>query len=441
MKKDIIKVYLIQLLTLVVSLAFSILTSRILGAEGRGSFSLFVNSIGLATVLFGFSINSSIPYFINSLNVSPSKVFYTSLKIILLACGVLSIVLIGFDYFDLNKYSFPTGAVSYKIIFILIFFLQILYGVITSILNSKKSFFTVALLSFFNLFLPVLLYASIFFKLIFLKNIISNINLTLIVLLFSTLLIFCIAFIIVLKKGYISFSVEYLNSAQTKKFLTFSFLAYISNIASFICYKFDFWIIESYHGKAELGIYSLSSQLTQMLWILPQIMSSVLYTYASNKTREEAIVLTTKFTKIGIYLTLIIAAFGVLLSKSLIPILYGQEYSKVIVILSIQIIGAIPFCIPTITSSFYASIGNFKISFWISIIISMISVSLYYTFIPTIGSIGGAIASSITYFLGGIVSLIYFCNTFKVKIKSIILPEREDFSSITKLIQKKWKKE
>ncbi len=437
MKKDIFKVYIVQLLTIVVSFSSSILLSRILGAEGRGVFSLYQNSFNFAIVLFGFSLNSSIPYFINSLKVPSEKILFSAIKITLFSSLILSIILFFFDRFNLNHFSFPNEKIFYKIIFVSYFILQIIFSVITSILNAKKAFTSAAILLFLNLLIPLILYVSIYFNIIGTSEIASNLTIIIFSLLISSLLSTILATYILIKKEFIQLKFSLLNKADTKKFITYSSLAYISNIASFICYKFDFWIVDSYHGNSALGIYSLSSQLAQMLWILPQIMASVLYTYASSINKEEGVLLTIKIIKIGMYLTLVMAIIGVILSKPLIPILYGQEFSEVTYLLAIQLIGTIPFCIPTIISSFYASQGNFKVSFWISIIVTILAIFLYFILIPSYGKIGGSIASATTYFLGGIISLIYFCKRYKVNIKDIIFLKKEDLYSFVKMIKNK----
>ena len=78
------------------------------------------------------------------------------------------------------------------------------------------------------------------------------------------------------------------------------------------------------------------------------------------------------------------------------------------------IIGVVPFSITTIVSSFFAASGNFKISFFISIGIFMISTIMYFTLIPRFGLRGGAIGSSIAYLIASILSEIWFCKEYKV---------------------------
>ena len=63
-----------------------------------------------------------------------------------------------------------------------------------------------------------------------------------------------------------------------RQFVFFSSMAYIGNIATFFNDKLDFWVIDAYWGKSDLGIYSLAElNSSLLLWILPQAVASVLY--------------------------------------------------------------------------------------------------------------------------------------------------------------------
>jgi len=85
-------------------------------------------------------------------------------------------------------------------------------------------------------------------------------------------------------------------------------------------------VVDSYSGKANLGVYSLATQLSQMLWILPQTVASVLYAYASSTTEKEAITHTIQIKQVVFVLTMLFAIIGLTLSYFLIPVLYGNEF-------------------------------------------------------------------------------------------------------------------
>ena len=105
-------------------------------------------------------------------------------------------------------------------------------------------------------------------------------------------------------------------------------MAYVGNVAQFFNYKLDFWVVDEYYGKSNLGIYSLAAQLSQLLWMLPLAISTVLYSYASTGSREDAINFTVRLKQIAFYGTLFLGITGLFLSYYLIPILYGKEFNE-----------------------------------------------------------------------------------------------------------------
>ncbi len=436
MKKDIVKVYLLQLLTVVVSFLASIFMTRILGSEGRGSFAIYSNASSFAVILFGFSIASTIPYYLNFKKISAEKIFFTSLSV--LFCNLFLLILsIGLiSYFQHTNFIIPEDKLLYKVVFVAFFLFQLVYSILITLLNAYKKFIWVGLLNIFNIAIPFIFYCLIYFKIFDIKqeqDFLAVILFLLAAIIGST----GIGFYLFVRVSKFKFSFQLMSLLEAKEFILYSMLAYFGNIATFICYKLDFWVVDAYQGKAALGVYSLASQLTQMLWILPQTMASILYTYAASASEKEALQYTITLKKIATLITLVFAAIGMLLAIPLIPVLYGNEFEPTSKLLAIQIIGAIPFCIPTILASFYASRGNFKISFYISVFVSLISMVLYFTFIPMWGSKGGAIASSCTYFLGAFISEYYFCRRYQISPKDLYSFSKKDIVFVKSFFAKK----
>ncbi len=182
-----------------------------------------------------------------------------------------------------------------------------------------------------------------------------------------------------------------------KQFILFSSMAYAGNIFQFFSYKLDLWIVDAYHGKITLGIYSLAVQLSQLLWILPQSLANVLYSYASSGNEEQAINLTLLLKKIAFYGSLILGILGLVLSYIFIPFLYGKEFTPVSHLISIFLIGIIPFSLPTILAAFFAARGFFKFSFYIALSVSIVTFFAYFVLIPKYGSEGAASATVFSY--------------------------------------------
>jgi O-antigen/teichoic acid export membrane protein len=244
--------------------------------------------------------------------------------------------------------------------------------------------------------LPLLIYILLYFKIIPLDHTNPFATLVIIIAVISFISITAIVYLFMKivpvrpKKKLIPFGL-------IKQFIFFSSMAYAGNVFQFFSYKLDFWFVDAYKGKTVLGVYSLAVQLSQLLWILPQSLANVLYSYASSCKEEEALHFTLVFKKIAFYGSLLCAIVGLILSYFFIPVLYGKEFTPAIHIMLILLIGIIPFSIPTILAGFFAARGFFKFSFYVAIGVSIVTILSYFILIPRYGTTGAAVGSVFSY--------------------------------------------
>ena len=109
-------------------------------------------------------------------------------------------------------------------------------------------------------------------------------------------------------------------------------------------------------------------------------------------------------------------------------LLYGNEFAGPFHLMTIFVIGVIPFSITTVLASFFAARGNFKISFIVSLIVFLLSSVLYFTLIPQFGLVGGAISSAIAYLSATVIIEIWFCKKYKVSMLNLFTPNKNIFS-------------
>lgn len=428
-KKNISFIFGSQIINTVIGFVSSIFITRILGPEGRGENTIFTNSIAFAVLFFGFSINSTIVYFINSGKVKAEELLSTIILLIIASTIVVFISLNLLEYFNELHLALPLTiqTKSYKLIFTAVYFTSVLNGILLAYLSTYKKFKAISLYGTALQLLPALFYILMFFEILPYNH--TDPFKSIVWVTFITAIISSIAIVIIFAKLLpVRPAKKLISVSMIRQFVFFSSMAYVGNIATFFNYKLDFWVMDAYQGKSQLGIYSLAVQLTQLLWLLPTAISTVLYSYASTGSRENAIKFTVQLKQIGFYGTLFLGIIGLTLSYYFIPILYGKEFTPAFNLMSLLIIGVIPFSIPRIIASLFAARGNFKISFLVSVYGFMISTILYFTLIPLWGLYGGAIASSISYIFISIIAEIWFCKKYQVPYLNLFQINKSLFS-------------
>jgi len=397
-KKSISFTFGAQLINTCIAFVSSIVITRILGAEGRGANAIFSNSTAFAVLFFGFSINSTIPYFINSGKAKAGELMTTIIIFIFASTFFVYFSLVLLEYFGRLHWALPDTVQSfeYKLLFTGIYFTSLISSVLTNFLLTYKKFKLMATYSVLFQLLPLTIYLLLFFNVIpynHAETFKTVVNITAILALASTLILTIMIFKILPVRP----TKKLIPLTLIKQFILFSAMAYIGNVFQFFSYKLDFWIVDANYGKASLGVYSLAAQLSQLLWLLPQSLATVLYAYASSSSEEESLKTTLLLKKVAFYGTLIFAIVGLTLSYFFIPILYGKEFVPAIKLIAIFIIGIVPFSIPTVLASFFAARGLFKYSFYTAICVSIVTICCYIVVIPRYGVVGAAIASAFSY--------------------------------------------
>ena len=437
-KKSISFTFGAQIINTVIAFISSIIVTRLLGAEGRGEYAIFTNSIAFGVLFFGFSISSTIPYFINSGKAKAEELLTT-----IIIFSLISAVLVYYTLFLLEStgklhWALPGSIKSfqYKLIFTGIYLNTLLCGVLSTCLVTFKRFKEVSLYNVSFQVLPLFIYLLLYFKIIPADYTRPFNNLVIVTAIISLISIIAIA-LLFLKLMPIRPVKKVIPFGLIKQFIFFSSMAYVGNVFQFFSYKLDFWIVDAYDRKKVLGIYSLAVQLSQLLWILPQSLANVLYSYASRGKEEEALYVTLILKKIAFYGSLMFGTIGLVLSWFFIPVLYGKEFTPVVNLMLIFLVGIIPFSIPTILASFFAARGLFKSSFYVAISVSLVTICFYFILIPTYGATGAAVASVFSYLTSTIIFEYLMYKRYGINPLSSLKFNKTTLSDTKKLLKQK----
>ena len=176
----------------------------------------------------------------------------------------------------------------------------------------------------------------------------------------------------------------------------YSALAFATNLIQFLNYKVDVWFLRYYEcHNYDLGIYTLSVSLTQLLWLLPQALQSILFRdIAHRKDIENLYRETRRWTGILVLYVSIAGVLGAFLAKALVPVLFGEAYAEVSKMIGVLLLGIAPFGVIMIISAYFSGTGRVYINFISAIIGFIVGVLGDIAWIPEYG-IGGAAAASV----------------------------------------------
>lgn len=375
----------------------SVFITRLLGAEGRGEYSLFASSLQLFVVWLGFSLPVSIIYFVAGEKISKDRIFSTMLLFCILTTLLVILLLTVLNYTGGLWIIFPERfrGINWQLFFVAQFFILQLNGIIIAYLNAFKIFTPQAKFASVIAFLSLVVWALLYFKIINLPW--SGFQLVVFVSFILSIPLWLFGFYLLRKNKIVVFTKSLLKTEEFIMVMKFAFIAYLCNAMQFLSYRMDFWFVDYFRGSTSLGVYSLAAALAQLFWILPNAISQVLFSYFSDTKNKNILNQAIQYAHITFIVSLIGAVLFFLLAFFAIPFLYGKEFSNAGWMIGILLLGVLPFTITTILASFFAGTNRLFVNFRTSLIGLVFAALGYILLIPHWGVMGACIASVISY--------------------------------------------
>jgi len=198
------------------------------------------------------------------------------------------------------------------------------------------------------------------------------------------------------------------NRRLFRETLGYGIKAHVGNLAQFLNYRLDMFLIGYFLGPAAVGFYAVAVGMAERLWMIPGALATVLFPRVSAGDEGQANALTPKVARHTIFITLILATGLAILAKPLIVLLFGASFEPAVVPLLLLLPGVVALSLSKILTSDLAGRGRPEfgaIAAWASL---AVTVSLDLFLIPRWGIAGAALASTLAYSLATIIVVLAF---------------------------------
>jgi O-antigen/teichoic acid export membrane protein len=420
-KKNIVTNFITQIVKIVLGFITSILIARVLGADGKGYASYAILIFGLLGDFGHLGINNATTFFQKKSEYDEKTVFDTNMTYLLIAWIILSIVIIVLKMFDvfLNDYG----------IFFIIF--GLLSVLITFILTCVNSFY-IGNERIYEANEYVLISSVIYFLIIiiiFFLRLLDAYS-------FFALQIFAPLFntIMLIKNTNFKFKPAIRHDLLKREF-RYGIIIYFSALFIYLNYRIDQIIIKNMIGNADLGIYSIGVTLSELLFLIPDSVTTALLGRLCNiDNLIDKKKITTATVKYTLYISLMLCFVGILMTP-LIPIVYGKQYIRSIDVTIILFAGIIFASMGKVSYSYFFTEGRPKIHLLITFMTLIINVIFNLILIPKIGIDGSALASTISYTVYGIAYIIFLVKKEGFKLQQFFLFDDYDKRIIKQIIK------
>ncbi|GLK88930.1 flippase [Pseudomonas turukhanskensis] len=232
------------------------------------------------------------------------------------------------------------------------------------------------------------------------------------------------------KVSKLKISLADVNLGLSLDFLRNSWPVFLGSIFAMVYMKIDQVMLKWMVGPAEVGIYSVGAQLSEVWYFIPAaILTSYFPRLVQLKTgnREQYVKYYQALLDCLLGVAVAVALFMTFFADAFIHTFWGKEYAASASVLTIHIWAGVFVFMRTVFSKWIVVEGALIFSLVTQGLGAVINVALNFYFIPASGAEGAAYATLISYGLASYASLFFYAKTrefFYWMTKSFFLPVR-----------------
>ncbi len=400
MLKKLIGTFGLRIISSISTLFLLILVTQNLGANGAGSVSLITSAIAIIILLNGFVGGSALVYLLPR---NKNRNFLRATLIITYTWAILVSIIstIAFTFFH-----FIDGA-------------WVQHVLILAFIGSLSTCQAMILLAFeYVMACNITLLLQVFVNFLmfgFVCQVWEGVNLThyliSIYLAYGCAYGFSWIFLVRIWRG-LSWSDHSNFRLIVRQITAYGFLSQAGTTLQFINYRVGLFILNYYLTREMVGIYHVGLRLTEAVWMVPGSIAIVLYSRIANLgDGKEAIDLTIKLAKFGLFIVTMLMVILILLPQAVIVGIFGREFPQVKLVIIALAPGIISLGFASILAHYFAGIGHYGINVLSSVIAFFITIVGNLIFVPYFGMLAAAWVSGVAYLLQAIfLTFIFFKN-------------------------------
>lgn len=206
--------------------------------------------------------------------------------------------------------------------------------------------------------------------------------------------------------------------------------SYPANIFALFTYRLDTFFVNLYSGAASVGLYSTGVSSAELLWYVPNAISSALFPKSATLDKDIGAQLTARVCRQTLLIMVPLTFVSAIIGRVLIPLFYGINFIGAVIPFLLLLPGIIGMVLSKIISANLSGSGTPQFATYSSALTFVATVALDILLIPKYNIAGAAIASTIAYLLGSFLSVFWFSRQTKIRWDQVIIPTLRDAGSI-----------
>lgn len=416
--------FITRIIILLGSFVISVLLARLLGPEGRGIVTALFIVPNIVISLADLGVRQASAYYIGRRIYSTQTILSSNL-ILWVITSIISIIIVFIYYYlgPIQKYGWILVIIA--LLYIPINILATYFsGIIQGTLRIQN-------INLYQLITLIINFISV-------GLLVWLLNLDIYGAALATLIVATCGLIYYIKiiKKITNIKFKYIKGIPQKLFNR-GILFAISLFILQLNYKIDIVFLERMTDSYSVGIYTVGTNLAELIWQLPSAISMVLFAKSANsKTNEEAHNRSAKLLRMTLPLLFVFSVIFALLSSPIVTLLYGEAFSKSAEVINILLPGVLVIVISKILHPDLAARGYPLYALYVFIGPLIINIILNLIWIPIHGIYGAAWASTISYSIGGLAFGVVYAKKEGLKFTDLVILKKEDLKLLIQQLKK-----
>ena len=402
MFRNIVFTFFTRFFIAISNLVIAILLSNYLGATGRGEQSLIITSISLIIVITSLIGTSSISYFLPrhpfSLLILPS---YIWVFFIIMICFVV------LPFLAMVPKPYTTDVCILSL-------LLSLTNINVTVLIGNQRINAANTLNFIQSFVTILVLV-LFFTLFRMISVDAYLNALYAG--YGAALLVSFFFLRPYLTGFKRHPLAAWKEAL-KNLATFGFYNQLAAFIQILNLRLSFYILDSYFGKDDVGIYSNAVSIAESIWLISRSIATVQHSRIVNSNDNAwSVSLTSRLNKYNLAVSLGLLIILVCIPGPWYQFLFGEEFTNINRIIWTLSPGILFFGIFLILGYYFSSTGRPHVNTIANLAGIFITVVLGFILIPSYNTYGAGITASLSYgAMALVVAVYYFMEKKKVMV-------------------------
>jgi O-antigen/teichoic acid export membrane protein len=202
----------------------------------------------------------------------------------------------------------------------------------------------------------------------------------------------------------------------------------VGNVAAFFNYRLDVFIVNYFLNPTEVGLYAIGVAVSEALWQIPQAVAMTLFPRTARTLNEGASVFTCLIMRQVFVVSVVCASVLAVASPWAVPLVFGARFHASIAVIWWLLPGTVAMSVAKVAASDLAGRAKTGYASAFGIVAFGVTVILDLVLIPRMGIRGAALASSVAYFVNGVLLLRALKRELGVRWVELFVPSRGELA-------------